>query len=273
MDRLDGIDAKLNRAEQQIGALKRFPETWTTREQPYAFQPDIDEGKRRYIWVLDVRKPIPPLPAVISDEIIHHLRSVLDHLASHLVERFGGDPGHGAWPIEGSRWGWERNVERRQHWWQVWRQKRGGPLGPIPRGSAIWTFIESTQPYKSGGKARDDVLFGLNENWNHNKHRILNPLTVEAAPEGDPINMFHVRPAIEPIESRWIMRRGDKLDHGAKIAIFRFPDDVPLPTMEVKMNLQFPVQVAMGDEKGPTHDLEETLERVRSIVARAKALP
>jgi hypothetical protein len=269
LSRVDGIEAKLNRAEQQIGVLKESTHTWSTRA--CALEPEVNEGKRRYIWTFVLYEPIPPTPAVISDEIIHHLRSVLDHLASHLVESCGGQPGRAAWPFEGSHWGWRRNVERRQHPWQLWRKGGGGPLAGIPRGSPVWTFIESTQPHKSGRKARDDLLFGLNDAWNANKHRILNALWFEAKPEGDPIDLFEVTPAIEPVESRWIIGPGDLLHHGTKIAIFYFPETSPLPEMQVRAEL-LPVQIAMGDGKGPEHNLEKTLEVIRGLVASGIAL-
>jgi hypothetical protein len=61
MDRLAGIDAKLDRAEQQIGALRPCLRAWSTREKPYGLRPEIDKAKRRYIereardrWQLDV---------------------------------------------------------------------------------------------------------------------------------------------------------------------------------------------------------------------------
>ena len=206
VDRLAGIDAKLDRAEQQIKTLKEFWATWPTREKAYRLVAQIDEGKRRYIWQWCVVKPLPPEPALLMDEIIHHLRSALDHLAAYLVEACGGKPTQATkWPFEGSRWGWERNVEGRNRRWQIWRKDRGGPLGGIPRSGAVWAFIETTQPYRAGGKAREHPLFGLNESWNANKHRILNPVWPEATPAGKPIALFDVTPPIEPIESRWIV--------------------------------------------------------------------
>jgi hypothetical protein len=273
VSRLDGIQAKLDRAEEQIGALKDFPSAWASREKPYEFTPEIDEGKRRYIWSLVVRKPIPPTAAVIGDEIVHHLRSVLDHLAGYLVESCGDQPTRATgWPFQTSRWGWKRKVERRQRPWQLWREGRRGPLPGIPRDGAIWAFIESTQLHKSGRKARDDLLYALNESWNANKHRILNDLWLEAEPEGDPLDLFDVVPDIEPVESRWIIKPGDELKTGTTIAIFHFPQSAPLPYMQVKMNAQFRTQIVLGNPDDPGHNIDETLKIIRSLVSRATAL-
>jgi hypothetical protein len=273
VSRLDGIWAKLDRAEEQIGALRDFPGPWSSREKPYGFRPQVDKGQRRYIWSLVVRKPIPPTAAVIGDEIIHHLRSSLDHLAGYLVESSGGEPNNvTAWPFERSHRGWIRRVERRKHAWQLWRKDRGGPLPGIPRNGPIWALIESTQPHKSGRNTRDDLLFSLNDSWNANKHRILNDLWLEAAPEGSPLDLFNVVPDIEPVESRWIIKPGDELKDGTKIAIFHFPKSAPLPSMQVKMKAQFRTQIVMGDPKDPGHNIDETLKLIRSLVSRARAL-
>jgi hypothetical protein len=274
MNRLDGIDAKLDRAQQQIRALTGFPGTWTAREKPYGLRPEIDEGKRRYLWTLDVRKPFPPETAVVGDEIIHHLCSVLDHLAAHLVKASGGEPSLAtAWPIVDSEWKWKREIEARQRPWQRWRRKQGsGKLRGIPVGSPIWALIENAQPYKSGRKAGEHPLFAIHQAWNANKHRILHKLWLEAMPEGEPSDLFDVEPDVEPIEARWIMEPGHKLYDGAEVAIFRFPLDAPIPAMKVKMDCKIPAQIAMGDDKGPPLPLDETLKTIRNLVTQAKAL-
>lgn len=274
MNRLDGIDAKLDRAQKQIGALRGFPGAWTAGEKPYGFRAEIDEGKRRYIWALDVRKPFPPEAAVVGDEITHHLRSVLDHLAAHLVEASGGHPSLAtAWPVMDSERKWKREIEARQRPWQLWRRKQGsGKLRGIPVDSPIWAFIENAQPYKAGSKAREDPLLILHEAWNANKHRILHQFWLEAMPVGEPTDLFDLDPFIEPLEARWIMEPGHKLCDGAKVAIFRFPMDIPLPAMKVKVDCKLPGQIAMGDDKGPTCDLDEALKTIRNLVAEAKAL-
>jgi hypothetical protein len=89
----------------------------------------------------------------------------------------------------------------------------------------------------------------------------------------DPLPLFDVLANnIEPIESRWIIKPGQEIKPGAKIALFQFPLDRALPIMEVKVGAKFPVQIATGDKKGPTVCLQETLELIRSVVAEARLL-
>jgi hypothetical protein len=274
VNRLDGIQAKLDRAEQQIEWADRFVPNWTASKETWALEPQIDEGKRRYIWVFRELKPIPPALAVISDEVIHHLRSVLDHLAAHLVEMSGGQPTNStAWPVERTKSGWRRGVERRRRPWQIWRKKGGGPLRGIPIGSPLWTFIENTQPYRRGSEARNDPLLALHDSWNANKHRILNADFTIFHPEGDPLNLFDLMPFVEPIERRWLIEAGGrKVKNKTKIALFRFPADEPLPVMHVKVDAEISAQVGVGDGKGPQVNFHELLELVKGLVAQAKAL-
>jgi hypothetical protein len=271
--RLAGIKAKLDRAEQQIQWGNTFPAAWTAAKEPWALKPEIDEGKRRYIYTFWELEQIPPVFPVICDEIIHHLRSVLDHLACHLVEACGGkETNSTAWPIKGSAWKWRCDVERRRKPWQVWRKEGGGPLAGIPIGSPIWTFIEDAQPYSGGGKARDDPLFALDKTWNANKHRVLNARVLYFFPEGDPLDLFDVEPFIEPVESRWLFGGKREAEDGAPTALFRFPEDRPLPKMRVKVDAEISFEIGIGDGKGPSVNFEKTLGLIRDLVAKGAAL-
>jgi hypothetical protein len=191
-----------------------------------------------------------------------------------LVEASGSKPTNStAWPIERTKRDWKRKVKRQQRAWQIWRKKGGGPLKGIPIGSPIWAFIEGTQPYHRGSKARDDPVLALNDTWNANKHRILNPGFTMFIPAGDPLDLFEITPYVEPIEPRWLIDSpGRKAKDSTKIALFRFPADVPLPKMRVKVDAESTAQVGVGDNKGPTLNFEETLKLIRNLVAEAKTL-
>lgn len=168
----------------------------------------------------------------MCDEIVYHLRSVLDHLACHLLEASGGRVTNTtAWPVERTRWDWLRKVERRQRPWQLWRKKGGGPLKGIPIGSPAWTLVEGAQPYKGGGEARDHPLFGLTELWNANKHRILNPNLTLLIPAGDPLDLFDVL-ASSPSSAAGSSRRDGKLRTAQRSSWCGSPRINPCPKCE-----------------------------------------
>jgi hypothetical protein len=269
--RLDGIDAKLDRAEAQMDAFDEIWRTWVAEEQPWGVDREVDQGKRRYIFIFKALKPIPPVFSVMHGETIHNVRSALDHLAAHLVERGDGKITNStAWPIKKSRAGWRRDVERRRRPWQLWRKQGGGPIKGIPFGSDAWTLIERAQPYVRSDDAGNDPLWTLNLFWNTDKHRLLNAMPNYADPDAI-LNVFCITPDIEPIEARSLIRPNRPLKDGTKLALYRFPLDRPLPEMNVCR--KFRMDVAVGDDEGKDRPhFRDTIQIVRDLVAEAKAL-
>lgn len=268
LERLAGIASKLDRAEEHLSFIDAKARAWLAEEESREILPEIDEGKRRYIVSIRLAKPMPPVLPLMVDEVVHHLRSSLDHLASYLVEWSGGQEGRAEWPVVGSPFGWRRQVERRQRRWQIWRKPGGGPLaGASP---AVRAFVEGKQPYKRPGKARDDPLFELNDLWNGYKHRVLNPIHVKAVPPDSWRDLFHPTPEIEPIHFRWLVKPRKELKLGAeqRFAILIFPADQPFP--KVEMDGEIPMKVFVGDDKrGEFGGLPDDLALIREIVAEA----
>lgn len=268
-ERLSGIELKLDRAEQHLIQIQDRGTAWVSKEETWEFSAEIDEGKRRYLVSMRLVKPVPPILPLMVDEVIHHLRSSLDHLASYLVEWSGSRVGRAAWPITTSHFQWAREVERRQRRWEIWRKKGGGPLaGADP---AVGAFIEREQPYNRSEKARDDPLFDLNELWNAEKHRILNPIRVYGVPEGSWRSLFHPTPEMEPVSFNWILNPRDELkpDTERLLAVLTFPQSQPLPKVEMKGKM--PAKVLLGDSKDGRGrgNLDDDLALVRRIVADA----
>jgi hypothetical protein len=266
-ERLVGIEAKLDRAQEHLTDIQARGLAWLAEEETWEFPPHINEGQRRIVVSLRLAKPPPPVLALMTDEVVHHLRSSLDHLASYLVERGGGEVGRAAWPIVGSQFGWDRMVERRHRRWEVWRKKGGGPLGGTT--SEMRAFVESKQPYHGPGKAREDPLFELNDLWNGYKHRVLNPIHVVAVPAGSWRDLFHPTPEIEPVEFKWVLKPRDKLELGAErtLAVLVFPKSQPLPKVEMKGEI--PVKPFIGDGEPQGQGLSDDLSLIRVIVAEA----
>ena len=265
---LAGIEAKLDRVQSHLAEIDTRGLAWVSEDKSWRIGGVLNERERRYVVTMRLVEPTPPVVTLMVDEVIHHLRSSLDHLASYLVEWSGGQVGRAAWPIVGSRLQWERKIEIRRRVWQVWRQQRGGPLAGASE--SVRAFVKSYQPYERGGNKRDDPLFDLNELWNAEKHRVLNPIHVYLVP-GDETwrSLFSIEPSVDPIKFKWVIKPTDEMKLGTErtFARLEFPRDRPLP--KVKMGGKIPAQVVVGNSKGKPGSLNEDLDLVRQIVREA----
>jgi hypothetical protein len=91
MNRIDSLWQKLERAEEHVRDLGREM-TVFLESCPYsvAVKDDEESGKRVY-YALNVGD-VPSRISAIAGDAIHNLRSVLDHLAWHLVDVAGNTP-------------------------------------------------------------------------------------------------------------------------------------------------------------------------------------
>jgi hypothetical protein len=101
-----------------------------------------DEGDWKVVCIALGEFPIGP--SIVSGDLIHNLRSSLDHLAWQLVKVSESEPGGWTYfPIYWDEDDFIRDVKKRA-------KKRGpGPLDGIEVDGPIWALIESYQPYKN----------------------------------------------------------------------------------------------------------------------------
>lgn len=266
-----GVEAKLDRAEEQLNAQDREWVDWREHEQPWGAHAEVSDDYQRLIFIFDELKPIPPRFGVIAGEIVHDMRSALDHLASYLVQLHGSQPTLvTAWPLEPSPWGWRRKVERRNRPWQLWRKEGAGPLKGIPRHSNAWALIKGSQPYIRSDSARDDALWGLHQLWNADKHRVINAIRVYVKTDLL-LNGFTIRPHVEPLRRKVLIPKDRPLKQGAKLALLEFA--APVPHVSVDLNLS--VDIALSTQEGDRDrgSIRETLQIVRNLYESAAALP
>jgi hypothetical protein len=229
IERLQGIEAKLDRAAEHLEMVQELGHAWISSDESWDFSSEVAEEKRRYIVSMRLVRPVPASVLLAVDEAVHHLRSSLDHLAGYLVEWSGGQVGRAEWPFARSRFHWQRQVERRVSRWQIWRRTGGAPLsGASP---AVRKFVEGRQAFAVSGASAGASLAELDRLWNVSKHRIVNPVEVTAAPDGEWGELFAVSPEIAPVEFRWLLRERDRFLPGVdrRLAILVFPMDGPLP--------------------------------------------
>jgi hypothetical protein len=158
---LDGINAKIQRADEQIKNLNAEISDWLGKNRHlYRTIHEADHDARQAI--LSVTGPDPPLRfSVIAGEIVHQLRSCLDHLVYQLVIAKSGSPDAKLehilqFPICYT----PQNFERAR------RQIQGVS-------DTAAAEIERRQPYHNKVDIRMHPLWLLRELDNADKHRLL----------------------------------------------------------------------------------------------------
>jgi hypothetical protein len=127
---------KLDRAKQRMTelehALRSFYDT-----NPYKFSGKPDLQKGRIDYTIDSVADVPDEIRLIAGEVIHNLRSALDHLAYQLYLRGGKAQGKGRhvyFPICESK--------------TVYDDKKGRKTRGMTPGAIA--AIDATHPYKGG---------------------------------------------------------------------------------------------------------------------------
>jgi hypothetical protein len=254
--------AKLDRAETLQQLLQRRGDAWVSDESSWEIIPDPQPEKRRIIVSVRLVREAPAELSILVDEVVHHLSSTLDHLATYLVVWSGGPEGRAGWPTvrTAKQWGAEIDIPR------------GGPLAGA--GSEVRDFVRSQQPFSTGIEPDHDPLFRLRLLWNAYKHRMLSPIRIQVKGESAFPELFHPTPELEPTRFKWLLRptAADDLQRGSvrKLALMEFPPDSPFP--RVIMRGQIPLSVFVGDGDGDgVGRLWDDLDRIRGLVEQAAA--
>lgn len=150
---LRGPKLKLDRAEKHLDdlvlAIKRFYET-----DPYdgVIQDNPETGQREF--TVTKADPLPDCLAVISGDVLHNLRSALDHLVWQLVLANGGKPNSNtAFPV------WHSESK--------FKSSRPGYAKGVSQ--AALDILYGLKPYKGG----NDALWRIHQLDIVDKHRLL----------------------------------------------------------------------------------------------------
>jgi hypothetical protein len=159
---LDGIWEKIRRAEELTQYLDGQIKAFTDSD---AFKTVGVSSSRRPEHRIFAVGPSPPLRfAVISGEVIHHCRSVLDYVVRCLVLANHGKPDRQAFPIcDHSR---------------AFQDAKSILTGVSPEAIA---YIESIQPYHTNGGFEWSIFWVLHRMNLIDKHRLLVVLTTQAS--------------------------------------------------------------------------------------------
>jgi hypothetical protein len=254
---LEGVNAKLARAEKHLQALDSELAAYAEKN-PYSFRGEVQTETSRWVARVEVREPIPIELSITVGDIVHNLRSALDHIAFALVPK--ANRRRTMFPIYDDPEEFLCAV-------RVPAKRKRGPLGGLSPDSPAFALIESAQPY-AGGNPPDShhplrILAALN---NEDKHRTIlarsMALTNDPSPALTVVAGWHVEPAEE-----YTVNVNKLLEDGAEIASADVTITGPEPNMHVAYELHF--EVAFGKEGVTAYSLTLLRDAVAKIVEAA----
>jgi hypothetical protein len=166
MPPLEGCRAKIARAEVHLAELKLLVRRYIDT-QPFRVIGEYHEATREYIIRAEAvpdHNPVPSDLMLIAGEIVHQLRSALDHLVWDLVVKNTGAPPTGTdsgYPIFRTADGYNGRAPQKI---------RGVSPSAANR-------ILAAQPFHLGDRAEEELTWAVQELNNTDKHRLI-PVTV-----------------------------------------------------------------------------------------------
>jgi hypothetical protein len=159
---MEGPKEKLYRAREHLRALRHEIDVFLYRE-PYGAAHEIDPENGDDIWRMEINSPPPMRLGVMVGDVVHNLRSCLDHLAWQLALMCTSSP-------------------RKTTEFPIFRDARTGPChkGFDPDGAKkirdlpgdAQKIIQSVQPYH-GLTPLGDALWTLHRMAITDKHQII----------------------------------------------------------------------------------------------------
>jgi len=151
----DSLAAKTARASTLLASLERDSSSFLSEN--YRVEGRLDQESRRYRFLALGHPAMPPRFSVLIGEVIHHLRTVLDHLVFFLAGEHG-NPSRLAFPVCREERGFELALKR-------------GALTGVPH--AAVRIIERLQPYRTSPNPEKATLYQLHRLNVIDKHRLL----------------------------------------------------------------------------------------------------
>jgi hypothetical protein len=228
-----GVWAKLDRAEEHAQLALNLAERYVA-EAPVKLVKSLAEDRLSFAVTAYASSAPAPRLAVIVGEVVHQVRSALDHIVCELAAANGQQVlRNHQFPVARTVTSWDAMIGK--------GALRGLTVGDIEA-------IRSLQPFRNDGDPADNWLSVVSEYDNIDKHRLLLVVAAAATPS-DVITLGEIIGFDFP-PSRMISREGTLL---AKVS-FRSPVD--------HFNLENDVHVFAGVQRHGErfHPLEEVLE-------------
>lgn len=257
MHPLDGARHKLGRAEAQIDQLDAEIARFLRRDTYEVTQKFDPESGRLALWF--VEKHAPPLSWSVSiGEILHNLRSALDHLACQLFRLHApaSDCEGTAFPI---------HTDNTDAGLDKWIDEH---LTGLPE--TIRAELRESQPYKRGDKTENDPLGMLNRLSNWDKHRLLHPVFAAVIPGSVSIVAYHELRDVDSEARNAFQLPVGPLPTDTPIGELEFPITGPDPYVKVETHI--PVDISFREE-GPVVPVLHTIGSHVSHVVFKRFVP
>lgn len=163
MHPLDGARLKVQRSLEHETALHHAISAFL-EANPYGATFEHNAASGEQIVRIQISDVQPPLEwSILLGEVLHNLRSALDHVVWQLILHDGGQPRPkvSGFPVYTDEPSYRRSGRGGG------QQMIDGIKGP---GRSI---IDGAQPFAEGQRAKLTALYMLNELWNIDKHRTL----------------------------------------------------------------------------------------------------
>lgn len=242
---LNGVLAKIGRAEYHIDCLRHETATFLSRE-PCPWRSRVESKPAgdhciRYCLYAVITEGPPPDWAIIAGDALHNLRSATDHLLRALMRPTSAQGGYIKFPI---------HVDECE--FRVRAKGTMKRLEPVHR-----AFIQELQPYHwDEVKRPHHPLVTLQKLSNLDKHESLIPTAISVG-----VEYIALTNVVDPLKHEWATNR--PLRHNAKIRQFvACPVD---PTLPMKVDPRAAFQVSLeGEPVG--RSLEEALGFIASML-------
>jgi hypothetical protein len=249
---LHGVWAKLDRADEHLKTLAGEISAFIGRDpQPFGFSvPYLNPETGWHIVYGIVEEKPPERLGVILGDVLHNVRSALDHLVWQLVLLNGGEPKGGA---RGNAFPIAMKCDQ-------WKTAQGQHLAGVAEGHR--EVIEKTQPYKQGSRASETYFAWLKSLSDTDKHQVVHP--VLAVMHDDPVEAVSFNVTRGP--GRVIKKQFQQVlfEHGAELLRCKVK---PLtPDTDVEMVGDVPLRIAFSNRLATDAIPNQLLAAARVVV-------
>lgn len=251
---LAGVWAKIARADEHAQLLEREVGAFFDRDpQPVATSVGYFDPESGWHMVYGiVREDPPPRLGVILGDLVHNVRSALDHLVWQLVlwndETQTEGPRGNAFPFAMTK--------------NAWKGASKGPLlGVSDKHRAI---LREVQPYKGRNGPENTATAALRDLSNVDKHQVVHPALATILDPGAGPHRASFRVGEAKIVAEQV-NYGERFKHGAPL--MRARTEPPNSNVKVEVDGQIPGDIVFG-ERGARLGYVKNLPQIARVIVR-----
>jgi hypothetical protein len=259
--RLSGVIEKYNRSSKQYDELLSEMDTFFNADPgPHFSKGEFDSEAWEWVERVQVREEPPIRFGVILGDVLHNLRSALDHLMWQVTLLDGGKPDRQTqFPIVRESEAKFEKVAQRQ----------------IPGLSvAHRELVKQVQPFHAGERAEAHPLAVLATLSNTDKHQIVNPTISFVANEtksaADRLLKDIKDDPNSPAHGVLVVAHGQRMEHGTPWFRIGWKRDQAPPT-EVRLAGELTLGIAFGEIGVDAEEFKRIGEVVLMIIQRFQA--